>query len=130
MFPAATTKGGLAFAAPDVCLTPPGSPVPYPNQGKLSGAVKVSTKVLMENKETVCENSQIPTTSMDEGGTMLGVKSGTVMGPATFKSYSSKVYAEGKKIVYHTSQTGQNGSNANIIGSVVSPSQSLVIVTP
>lgn len=130
MFPAATKKGGIAFAAPDVCVTPPGVPVPYPNLGRLTTSIDASTKVLMENKETIVETSQIPTTSLDEPGTGGGVKSGTVMGAVTFKTYSSKVYAEGKKLVFHTSVTGQNGTNANIIGAVVSPSQGLVIISP
>ncbi len=131
MFPASSKKGGIAFAAPDVCKTPPlAVPVPYPNQGQVASSVSVATKVLAENKELVTEASQIPSTSLDEGGSMTGVKSSTVKGPVTFKTYSSKVFAQGKKVVYHTSVTGQNGTNANIIGMQVSPSQTLVIVAP
>jgi len=129
MLPAATKKGGLCFAGPDVCKTPPlAVPIPYPNMGLVCCTANVATKVLMENKETVCENSVIPFSLLDAGGSMTGVKSGTVMGPVTFKTYSSKIYAQGKKVVYHTAVTGQNGMNANIIGCHVSPSQDKVII--
>lgn len=129
MLPAATRKGGLCFAAPDVCKTPPlAVPVPYPNMASPSSATATADKVLIENKATVCEDSVLPSSTLDEAGSMTGVKSGTVMGPVTFKTYSSKVFAQGKKIVYHTAVTAHNGRNGNIVGCHVTASQAKVII--
>jgi hypothetical protein len=129
MFPASTTKGGTCFAAPDVCKTPPDAvPMAFPNMADLASAARVAGKVLVENKEMVSEASCVPTTSLDEGGSMLGVKSGNVKGPLSFKTYSSKVYAEGKKVVHHTAVTAHNGPNPNVVGMQVSPSQDVVFV--
>src|SRR5262245_32895837 len=111
---AATKKGGTSLAAPDVCKTPPTAvPVPYPNIASLSGTDKTSKKVLCENKQTICENSKVPSTKGDEVGTLKGVVSQKNRGEAKFRRYSGKVFAEGKKVVYHTAIVGQNGGNAN-----------------
>ena len=90
---------------------------------------KAIDKVVMENKETIVESSKIPSSSGDEAGTLKGLVSSTNMSVVKFKKYSSKVYAKGKKIVFHTAVTAHNGSNANLpVGSHVSPSQSKVVV--
>ncbi len=127
MLPAATKKGGNVFALLDMCKTPPDNvPKPYTNSKSLTGTVSVADKVLIQNKATVCQNSKVPVTTGDEPGLTLGVKSSTIKGKATFVSYSSKVYAQGKKVVYHTAVTKQN--KGNIIGTHASPSQSKVLV--
>src|SRR5690349_2350879 len=103
MLPAATKKGGEAFAIPDTCMTPAAPsplPVAYPNWGMLNQTDKVIDKVLVENKETVVESSKIPISTGDEPGTLGGIISGVNMGQVTFKKYSSKVYAKGKKVVH------------------------------
>jgi hypothetical protein len=130
--PASTKKGGMCMGVPDVCLTPAAPspiPVPYPNIAQLSGADGAVDKVLIENKETVVEDSKVPSSSGDEAGTQKGVMSGTNRDEAQFKLYSSKVYAKGKKIVCHTAVTSHNGSSANLpVGTHVSPSQTKVLV--
>lgn len=130
--PASTKKGGLALGVPDVCKTPSPSgtiPIPYPNMGQLSGCDGAVDKVLIGNKETVVEDSKIANSSGDEAGSAGGVTSGTSRDEVKFKSYSSKVYAAGKKIVHHTATTAHNGSNANMpAGTQVSPSQTKVLV--
>jgi hypothetical protein len=122
----------MCLGVPDVCLTP-GSPspvpIPYPNIAQLSGCDGAVDKVLMENKETVVEDSKVPSSSGDEAGTLGGVMSGLNRGEAHFKLYSSKVYAKGKKIVFHTAVTTHNGSSPNLPAGVqLSPSQSKVFV--
>ena len=58
-----------------------------------------------------------------------GVVSGLNMGEAHFQLYSSKVYAGGKKIVFHTAVTTHNGSSPNMpAGAQLSPSQTKVMV--
>ena len=132
MLPASSKKGGQCFAFPDVCKTPAAPsplPLPYPNFGFLNQTDKVIEIVLMENKETVVETSQIPSSKGDEAGTLKGVVSNTNMDKVQFKRYSSKVFAKGKKIVFHTAITAQNGSSANMpAGCHVAPSQMKVFV--
>ena len=133
MLPASSKKGGQAVAmAPDVCKTPAAPsplPIPYPNMGMVNGTDGAIDKVLMENKETVVESSKIPSSKLDEPGTLGGIISGVNRGQITFKKYSSKVFAKGKKIVHLTSMTAHNGSNPNVpIGAQVAPSQTKVLV--
>jgi hypothetical protein len=135
MLPASTKAGGTCFAMPDVCLTPappgPPVPIPYPNTAQVAAANGAITKVLIENKETVAEGAKIPNSSGDEAGTNGGVTSGTNMGPVEPKTFSSKVFAGGKKVVFATATTAHNGSNANMpAGAQIAPSQSKVLVGP
>jgi hypothetical protein len=129
---ASSKKGGQCLAAPDVCKTPAAPsplPLPYPNIGTLSGTDKAIDKVMLEKKSTVVESSKIPSSKGDEPGTLKGVKSNTNRGEVQFKKYSSKVFAKGKKIVFHTAVTAHNGSNANMpAGCHVKPSQTKVKV--
>ncbi len=130
--PASTKAGGMCLGVPDVCLTPSGPspvPIPYPNMAQVNGCDGTIDTVLMENKETVVEDSKISSSSGDEAGTLGGVMSGLNRGECHFALYSSKVYAKGKKIVYHTAQTTHNGSSANLpVGAQIAPSQSKVMV--
>src|SRR5262245_12443255 len=114
--PAASKKGGKAAGGPNVCKTPPSPPVPvpYPSMAEVGGADKTIAKVVLENKETVVETSKIPSSKGDEAGTLKGLVSSTNGDCVVFKKYSSKVYAKGKKIVFHTAATAHNGSNANL----------------
>jgi hypothetical protein len=119
---------------PDVCLTPAAPspvPIPYPNFGMLATANNAITTVLIENKEIVVESSKLPSSTGDEGGTAGGVVSGQFKGEVSFKTYSSKVFAAGKKVVHLTSMSAHNGSNPNMpAGAVIAPSQTKVIVAP
>lgn len=132
--PASTKAGGICLAVPDVCLTPAAPspvPIPYPNIGQLPAADGAVDKVLMELKETVVESSKIPSSSGDEAGTNGGVTSGVNMKEVTFKRYSTKVFAAGKKVVFVTASTAHNGTSANVpapLGLVVAPSQTKVFV--
>jgi hypothetical protein len=129
---ASTKKDGMCLGFPDVCLTPSGPspvPIPYPNMAQVNGCDGTVDKVLMENKEVVVEDSKIPSSSGDEAGTVGGVMSGLNRGEAHFQLYSSKVYAKGKKIVFHTAVTTHNGSSPNMpAGAQLSPSQTKTMV--
>jgi hypothetical protein len=131
-FPASTTGGGVCLGAPDVCKVPtPAGPVPtpFPNTAQVSNATKTSTKVLIANKETVVENSEIPQSMGDEAGTAGGVVSNQNMQKVVYKLGSQKVQAEGKNVCYLTSMTGHNGSNANMpAGKQIAPSQTNVLI--
>ena len=115
----------------DVCKTPtPGGPVPmpYPNIAQVNGADKTAKKVLAEKKDLVCQNSKVKRSNGDEPGVAKGLVSNKNMDQCTFKKYSSKVYAQGKKVVHLTAVTGQNGSMQNTVGIHGVPSQTKVIV--
>jgi hypothetical protein len=130
--PAATKGGGRCVGGPDVCKTPAPTgaplPVPYPNMADVSGSDDTCDKVVIVNKETVVESSSISSSKGDEAGTVGGVKSNVNRDCCKFKKYSSKVYAGGKKVVYHTVTTAHNGSNANAVGAHAQPSQTKVFV--
>jgi hypothetical protein len=137
--PAATKKGGMAQATPDVChvpiTAPPGGvPTPFPNIANLNTCDKTVDKVLMEKKETIVEDSEVPNSKGDEAGsssapTPKGLVSQSNLGKCVFKAYSSKVFLKGKKAVYHTAMTAHNGGNANApAGTHTSASQSKVEV--
>ena len=132
--PASTTAGGMCMAAPDTCKTPaPPSPspvpIPYPNMGQCTTAVSTSIQVMAENRPFICANSTIPRTNGDEPGVAGGVISGVFGDQVAYKSSSSKVFIEGKKVCSVTAMTGQNGSNANAIGAQAVPSQVKVFVS-
>jgi hypothetical protein len=134
MLPASTKNGGMANCFPDVCKTPAPPapspvPIPYPNIVQLNGADGTIKKVVMENKETIVESSKVPRSSGDEAGVAKGVASNTNMDKCTFKKYSSKVFAGGKKIVHHTAMTSHNGSSSNMPAGVHAvPSQTKILV--
>jgi Toxin PAAR-like domain len=131
MNPAASKAGGTCKAVPDVCQVPapPGPPVPtpFPNTGMVANAVKASTKVLCENMGLVLENSEIPSSMGDQGGSVGGVTSGTVGMKVVFKLGSQTVKAEGKGVAYQTAMTDHNNSNVTI-GLHDSPSQTKILV--
>jgi len=130
---ALTKAGGSAQAFPDACNTPtPGGavPIPYPNLAQLNTADNVCDKVLIQSKETIVECSKVPNSSGDEAGSSGGVVSGEHRGEVQFKQYSSKVIADGKKMVFLSAVSAHNGSNANSVGQVVAPSQSKVLIRP
>ena len=117
-----TTKfsGGICFAFPDVCKTPtPGGPVPipYPNIGQLSQTDKTSESVKIGGNPIVLEDSEIPSSTGDEAGSIGGVVSGKIKGKVTFTSYSSTVKVEGKGVVRMGDATRQNDDNA--VGTVL-----------
>lgn len=133
MFPASCKKGGQCFAMFDVCKTPAApSPVafPYPNVGMVAQAKKTSTKVKVAGKPAVTKKSEIPRSQGDEAGTLGGVVSNQNMSKITYKKGSPKVKVQGHPLVHHLAPTGQNGTNANVPGMQVAPSQTNVLVMP
>lgn len=123
-----TQMMGMDFAFPDVCVTPavPPVPIPYPNiaMGPTAIPNQFSTLVLgapMHNMGTT-----IPMTNGDNAGVLLGVASGTVMGPSRHLMGSFTTLIEGMPATRLTSMSLQNSTN--IPGCRVVPSQTLVII--
>jgi hypothetical protein len=93
-------------------------------------ATGTSTKVKIVNMEAVTMKSKIPSSSGDEAGVAGGVVSGGNMQEVQFKKGSAKVKIEGQPLITQTSPTGHNGSNANVPGMQVAPSQVKVLAMP
>lgn len=138
MLPASTNGGGQCAGFPDVCKTPAPpahfAPIPYPNIAMCTQADggSCSSKILIVAKKTIVKGSEISVSSGDEDGTAGGgMKSNKIKGNGQYKKGSSKVFAEGKAICHVTSPLGLNGgSNANLPGVQVAPSQTAVTVMP
>lgn len=135
MPPASTNGGGQCFAFPDVCKTPTPAgpvPIPYPNMAMLNQASggTCSSKVKISGNKAVTQDTEITMSSGDEAGSVGGVVSNKIKGPAKFTQGSSKVKIEGKGAAYLGAMVAQNdGSNANMpAGHQVAPSQVKVIV--
>lgn len=124
-----TQMMGMDFAFPDVCLTPavPAPiPIPYPNMAMGPTAIpnQFSTLVLgapMHNMGTTT-----PMTNGDNAGVVLGVASGTVMGPSRHLIGSFTTLIEGMPATRLTSMSLQNSTN--IPGCRIVPSQVLVLI--
>lgn len=131
IFPASTTENGQCMAFPDVCKTPAAPspiPLPYPNIAMCADG-SGSSKVKINNKDTLRKGDKIRMSSGDEAGALMGVTSNQIKGAAEFKMGFSKVKVEGKEIVRLTSTAGQNGNSANMPAGVqIAPSQTKVKV--
>ncbi|WP_218187953.1 PAAR-like domain-containing protein [Desulfosarcina cetonica] len=110
---------GKALAAfPDVCFTPPqtpatppGVPIPYPNNAFASDATKGSKKVKISGKEVMLKNkSYFKTSSGDEAGSApkKGVVTSKTKGKAFFTVWSMDVKVEGQNVVRHLDLTTHN----------------------
>jgi uncharacterized Zn-binding protein involved in type VI secretion len=137
--PACTNGGGsIATTGPvDACKTPSPAgpvPVPYPNLAQLTQAngSTCSSKVKIDGKKPIDVSSEVSMSSGDEAGTAGGIVSSRFKGKCDFKSGSSRVKIEGKKLVYLGATSGHNGGgNDNVpVGAVVAPSQSKVKCMP
>lgn len=128
IFAVTTTGTGQCMAFPDVCKTPtPGGPVPipYPNIGMLSDG-KGSSKVKIQNKETLRKGDELSMSSGDEAGTAGGgVVSNKFKGKCEIMVGWAKVKVEGKQVGHQLVMVGQNkGGSANMpAGSAVTVMQ-------
>ena len=131
---AMTLQGGMCQAFPDVCKTPappgPPVPIPYPNivNGPTADSGTVAKKVFISRMQAFTIKTKFPMSNGDEAGVAGGVVSGKNMGDAQFTQGSTKVYIEGAAAVKMGNPTKQNGSNANIVGSNIAPSQTKVMI--
>ncbi|HZN62451.1 MAG TPA: PAAR-like domain-containing protein [Planctomycetota bacterium] len=109
-------KGIAAF--PDVCFTPPqtpatppGVPIPYPNNAMASDTDGGSKKVKISGKEVSLKNkSSFKKSTGDEAGSApkKGLISSTNKGKAYFKSWSMDVKCEGENVVRHLDMMTHN----------------------
>lgn len=119
----------------DVCKVPappaPPVPAPFPNMAMCNQANPgtCTKKVKLDGQPGLTKDTQIPTSSGDEGGPAGGVVSGMIKGPCAYKRFSNKVKWEGANAVYQLCNTVHNGSSPNApLGMQTQPSQTKVKV--
>ena len=94
-------SGGLSTVFPDVCKTPTPAgpvPIPYPNIGKAADTSQGPTTVTTDGQMPMVKGAQYMMTTGDEAGSVGGVISNTIKGPAEFMMYSFDVKFEGKNV--------------------------------
>lgn len=127
---AVTKQAGQCMAMPDVCKTPapPGPPIPmpYPNIAMPMLGNPATLKVLIAGMPALTKASKITISNGDQAGVAGGVVSGKMMGAAEFTMGSMTVRLEGNPAVRLSDPTKQNEGNA--IGSVLAPSQAVVMI--
>lgn len=118
---------GQDFGFPDVCLTPPTpAPIPYPNIAMGPTAVGAVYNVLITAAPAHNMSTAIPLTNGDNAGVLMGVASGTVMGPARHVTAAFTVLMGGMPATRLTSMSIQNSTN--VPGCRIAPSQVKVIL--
>ena len=119
---------GVAFAFPDVCLTPAGPagnvPVPYPNIAQLSDADPISDEgdkeLLVGGEHVLLLGSEVSSTTGDEAGSASPNTEACEVVMA-----STTVLYGGKGIARFGDQTTQNGGNA--VGQVLSANPTVLV---
>jgi hypothetical protein len=99
---------------PDVCLTPMGNsvvPVPYAVHAKLEESVRIAKSVKANgNPVVIYDETVVPKTVGDSGGSRKGIQSGTVEANCYPKTHSGTVSAEKHRVVRHDDEFWMNGS--------------------
>lgn len=106
------SEGFSKATLPDVCKTPPGVPVPYPNITYSKDVAEGTTTVLADGGNMIAVKGSMFTPSQgDEPGTMGGVKSGVNMKESTWITYSMDVKFEGRNACRLTDKKWHNRMN-------------------
>jgi len=113
-----SANGKSMAAFPDVCFTPPqtpatppGVPIPYPNNGMASDCTDGSSSVKVSGQEVMLKDkSYFKKSTGDEAGAApkKGVVSSKNTGKVFFKAWSMDVKVEGENVVRHLDMTTHN----------------------
>jgi carboxyl-terminal processing protease len=117
MLPIANRGAGMFIAAPDVCTTPPGVPIPYVNVALNAMASIFSPNVFTAMMPSLTVGSVIPLTQGDEPGTLHW----TFKGPAVVTTSFARVFFNFRPAATLTSLTAGNRFNAPL-GTIAVPS--------
>ncbi|MFT4700730.1 DUF4150 domain-containing protein [Yoonia sp.] len=114
--------GKSICAFPDVCftppltpVTPPGVPIPYPNTGMATDTSQGSRTVKIKGKEVMLKNKSMFKKSVgDQAGSApkKGVVTSQNGGKVYFTSWSMNVKIEGENVVRHLDLTTHNHMGA------------------
>ena len=120
---------GQDMGFPDVCITPAAPsplPIPYPTLAMGPMAVPNCPTILIMGAPAHNMGTTIPMTNGDNAGVLLGVASGTVMGPSRHLTGAFTVLFHGMPATRLSSVSLQNSTNCP--GVRVVPSQPLVLI--
>ena len=122
-----TTGTGASTAMPDVCEVPPFSiPATFPNNATNATAVPSYYTVMINGMPELNSGGTCAISNGDEGGTLGGVASNTIIGPARPTMGSTKYMVGGLPSWRTLDTTVQN--TANSVGFSSVPSQTTKIV--
>lgn len=114
------------YGFPDVCNTPCGPTVvsvPYPNIAMNTTAIPTQSRCLIMCMPAHNMTTERATSTGDNAGVALGVRSRLVMGPGRAKAGSSNLSIGGSPATKMGMPTKHNGANPNAFGVSISPSQ-------
>ncbi len=123
MFSVCTTSAQGKCTTPgpiDFCKTPTPAgpqPMPYPNLGLCSDG-SGSSKVKVKGKKALRKGDSLSKSSLDNAGTVGGVKSNRFIAKVVLKGGTSKVKVQGKEWAHQTVPTEHNNGNTLGIQSV------------
>lgn len=105
------SSGMVQSTIPDICKAPT-YPAPFVNIA-FSRDLAKGTKTVKSHNGAMCgiKGAEFSRSVGDEAGVGKGVKSGTNMGKATFLSWSSNVFMEGKPVTRLTDKMLMNDGN-------------------
>ncbi|MBI3068817.1 MAG: DUF4150 domain-containing protein [Betaproteobacteria bacterium] len=124
-----TQMGGMNLGFPDVCITPMAPapiPVPYPNISTDMMGVPAAYNVLWGGTPAHNLGTEVVLSNGDNPGVMLGVASGTVMGPTRPLTGAFTVLVGGMPATRMTSMNLQNSTDCPGVSLV--PSQVKVLL--
>ena len=120
---------GTDMGFPDVCMTPAAPspiPIPYPNIAMAPMALGFVPTILTMCMPNHNMGTSIPMTNGDNAGVVLGVASGTVMGPSRHVTAAFTVLVQGMPATRLTSVSIQNSTNCPGVRTV--PSQTVLVL--
>ncbi|KTT24994.1 DUF4150 domain-containing protein [Pseudacidovorax intermedius] len=124
-----TQMMGMDMGFPDVCMTPAAPsplPIPYPNIALGPMAIPNCPTILVLGMPVHNLGTTIPMTNGDNAGVLLGVASGTVMGPSRHLTGAFTVLFNNMPGTRLSSTSLQNSTNCPGVRAV--PSQTLVLL--
>ncbi len=124
-----TQMMGMDMGFPDVCMTPAAPsplPIPYPNIAMGPMAIPNCPTILVLGMPVHNLGTTIPMTNGDNAGVLLGVASGTVMGPSRHLTGAFTVLFNNMPGTRLSSTSLQNSTNCPGVRAV--PSQTLVLL--
>lgn len=107
-------SGGVTHnTLPDVCKTPDkGIPKPFDNEAYSKDLANGTTTVFADGGNMIANFGSIfAKSSLDAGGMLMGIKSGTVLAEADFITHSFDVFFEGKAACRLTDKMWMNHRN-------------------
>lgn len=118
--------GVLNFGFPDVCTTPPGVPIPYPNLAFSLTHIPSQFNIFIGIGISENLMTQGTISNGDNAGVMMGVASGTEMAPDRSVLGSFQIFIGAIPATHLTSMNIQNSTNS--VGLSLTPAQFVTLI--